>query len=58
MPEILDSLSPEDVYLCQSESIHQLDPDQLKMFHVKPIQDEFSESGLRRNKLYKVTRIA
>jgi 16S rRNA (guanine(527)-N(7))-methyltransferase RsmG len=58
MPEILDSLSPEDVYLCQSESIHQLDPDQLKMFHVEPIQDEFSESGLRRNRLYQVTRIA
>ena len=56
LPEILASLSSEDVYLCQSESIHSISPAEQERFHVEPIDDEFSKSGLRRNKLYRITK--
>lgn len=56
IPEILASLSPRDVYLCQSESIHDISPKSRPMFHVEPVRDAFSQSGIRRNELYRVTR--
>ena len=58
IPEILRSLSVQDVYLCQSETINEVSPGILEKFHVEPLNDEFSTSGLRRNKLYLVKRTA
>jgi len=58
IPEILRSLSVRDVYLCQSETINEVSPSILKKFHVELLIDDFSTSGLRRNKLYLVKSTA
>jgi 16S rRNA (guanine(527)-N(7))-methyltransferase RsmG len=55
MPEILGSLSQGDVYLCQSESIHELPDELMSDFGVVELEDAFSESGMRRNRLYQIS---
>lgn len=56
IPHILSSMSQGEVFLCQSEVIHELSSEATEGFSVTELTDSFSESGMRRNRLYKVTR--
>ena len=57
IPDILESLSSLDIYLCQSEAIHEIPKDLMEEFSVVELKDAFSEFGMRRNKLYQIARI-
>ena len=58
MPVILGSLAMGDVYLCQSEAIHEMPSEMMSEFDVSELKDVFSESGMRRNRLYQISRLA
>jgi len=52
--EVLSILVKGDLYLCQSEAVHEVAPGILSGFTVDEIMDGFSVAGMRRNRLYKI----
>ncbi|MFP6582629.1 MAG: RsmG family class I SAM-dependent methyltransferase [Candidatus Hydrogenedentota bacterium] len=56
IPRILSSLGADDHYLCQSESIHEALSLSDNDFVVTELQDVYSGSNRRRNRLYIVQR--
>ncbi|MFP6617640.1 MAG: 16S rRNA (guanine(527)-N(7))-methyltransferase RsmG [Candidatus Hydrogenedentota bacterium] len=51
---LLEGLAGGDVFLCQTESIHEMDVEFMGGFSVDEIIDEFSVAGMRRNRLYQI----
>ena len=51
---LLEGLAGGDVFLCQTESIHEMDVEFVGGFSVDEIIDEFSVAGMRRNRLYQI----
>lgn len=54
IPGILGNMSRGDCFLCQSESIHEVGPVALYGYAVTAVEDEFSATGMRRNRLYQI----
>lgn len=54
IPEILSILGQGDSFLCQSEAIHEVEPEALSGYTVTEVEDEFSAAGMRRNRLYQI----
>ena len=56
LPVILEALSPNDLYLCQSASIRSLRDEDLHGFEVDAVSDDNPWSAFRRSTLYLVRR--
>ena len=53
LADVLQFLAPDSVFLCQSSAVGSADTE---MFHVEHVEDEWTNSGLRRGRLDLVTR--